>query len=266
MFPISDSVQRDKRPYVVWAIIGLNSLAFLYQLTMNQIEASAFLSEYALVPRRVTDWSWARSVGSTPAAIQPFLTSMFLHGGILHIVLNMWTLHIFGPALEDRLGRWRFAILYLVAGLGAGMLHVVTNWTSTVPTLGASGAIAGLIAAYALRFPFAWVNVVVPVFLVPVFFTVPATVFAGLWFLTQVLQGTTALLAPSQGGGIAWWAHIGGFAAGWAMLRVLDRGPHVIAPASRGRGVRLSDDSRQLPWPLSLWWAWATWWWPRPRQ
>ncbi len=262
MFPIGDSVQRDQRPFVVWCLIGLNALAFLYQITLSQTETAAFLREFALVPRRLTDWPWARASGLQPGAVLPFLTSMFLHGGVLHIVLNMWTLYIFGPALEDRLGRGRFVALYLIAGLAAGLLHVLTNWSSAIPTLGASGAIAGLIAAYALRFPFAWVNVVVPVLFIPVFFTLPATLFAGIWFLTQVLQGTTALFAPSQGGGIAWWAHIGGFAAGWAMLRLVDRGPRVTMPGRRARTV--PDDDRQLPWPFSAWWTWATWWWPRP--
>lgn len=265
MFPISDSVQRTTVPVLVWVLIGTNALAFLYQLTLGQADGMAFLREHALVPRRYFDGAWAQAHGLSRTDFSPFLTSMFLHGGFLHIILNMWTLYIFGPALEDRLGRGRFIVLYIASGICAGIVHTLTNWSSAVPTLGASGAIAGLIAAYALRFPFAWVNVVVLLIFIPFFFTIPATFFAGLWFLMQVLQGTTALLSPSHGGGIAWWAHIGGFGAGWFLLRLLDTSPRLEVPGRRSRHD-VPDDAGQLPFPYSMWWYWSTWWWPRRRD
>jgi membrane associated rhomboid family serine protease len=134
----------------------------------------------------------------------------------------MWTLYIFGPALEDRLGTARFVALYLLSGLAASVTHAVFNASSQVPVLGASGAIAGVIAAYALRFPFAWVRVVVPIVFIPLIFSIPAMLFAGIWFFLQVLQGTGELLSPYAGAaGIAWWAHIGGFMAGLVLLPLL---------------------------------------------
>jgi membrane associated rhomboid family serine protease len=148
---------------------------------------------------------------------------MFLHGGWLHIIVNMWTLWIFGPALEDRLGPMRFSVLYMATGIAASVAHALFNAGSTVPALGASGAIAGVIAAYALRFPYAWIRVLVLIVFIPLFFAVPAMVFAAIWFFTQVLAGTSELLSPFATSGIAWWAHIGGFIAGLAMLHWLEQ-------------------------------------------
>jgi membrane associated rhomboid family serine protease len=127
------------------------------------------------------------------------MTNTFMHGGFLHIILNMWTLYIFGPALEDRLGPARFAVLYLLAGVAASATHAVFNAGSPLPVLGASGAIAGIIAAYAVRFPYAWVRVLVLIVFIPLFFSIPAVAFAGIWFFTQVVQGTSELFSPFAG-------------------------------------------------------------------
>lgn len=223
MFPIRDSIVHTKFPTVMWVIIAINVAAFLYQLSLGADQTGAFLREYALVPRRYFDPSWARSVGLSPLDITPFVTNVFLHGGFLHIIFNLWTLYIFGPSLEEGLGPARFTAIYLVSGLAAGVAHAVFNASSAAPALGASGAIAGVLAAYALKFPFAWVRVLVLVVFFPLFFDIPALVFAGLWFGLQVLQGTTSLLLPSAGAGIAWWAHIGGFLAGYFLVGRLDR-------------------------------------------
>src|SRR5690606_3422138 len=142
------------------------------------------------------------------------------------------TLYIFGPALEDRLGSVRFGILYLLSGLAASVTHALFNASSPVPVLGASGAVAGVIAAYAVRFPYAWVRVVVPILFIPLFFSIPAMLFAAIWFLVQVLQGAGELLTPYGGAaGIAWWAHIGGFIAGLLLLPLIE-------PASASGGRR----------------------------
>jgi membrane associated rhomboid family serine protease len=234
MFPIRDSVNRTKEPVVVWTIIGLNIAAFLYQLGLSAPELQYFLYQHALVPRRYFSPGWGSSNGLSPTDLSPFLTNIFLHGGWLHIILNMWTLYIFGPALEDRLGALRFAILYLLAGVAASVTHALFNATSPIPALGASGAIAGVIAAYAVRFPYAWVRILVPIVFIPLFFSIPAIAFAGLWFFMQLIQGTSELLSPFQlGAGIAWWAHIGGFVAGWLLLGALDGS----APHPRGGGA-----------------------------
>jgi len=218
---------------VVWAIIGLNVAVFLYQLTLGPRELEVLLYQHALVPVRYFSPGWAREVGLSPTNLTPFLTNTFLHGGFLHIILNMWTLYIFGPALEDRLGPARFAVLYLLAGVAASATHAVFNAGSPLPVLGASGAIAGIIAAYAVRFPYAWVRVLVLIVFIPLFFSIPAVVFAGIWFFIQVVQGTSELFSPFAGGGIAWWAHIGGFVSGWVLLHWLE---HSARPAVRYNG------------------------------
>jgi membrane associated rhomboid family serine protease len=208
---------------VVWAIIAANAAAFLYQLTLSEPDQQWFLFQYALVPRRYFFPAWAEYNGLSPLDFTPFLTNTFLHGGWLHIILNLWTLYIFGPALEDRLGPARFLVLYLLAGIAASVTHAAFNAASPVPVLGASGAIAGVIAAYAVRFPYAWVRVIVPILFIPLFFSIPALVFAGLWFFIQVFQGASELMSPFGGAaGIAWWAHIGGFIAGWVLLPLLE--------------------------------------------
>ncbi|HZT47201.1 MAG TPA: rhomboid family intramembrane serine protease [Hyphomicrobiaceae bacterium] len=223
MFPLRDNVSRSREPVVVWAIIALNAAAFLYQLGLSPEELQVFLYEHALVPVRYFSPRWSYQVGLSPTDFTPFLTNTFLHGGFLHIILNMWTLWIFGPALEDRLGPVRFTVLYLLSGVAASVAHALFNADSTVPVLGASGAIAGIIAAYAVRFPFALVRVLVPIIIIPLFFDVPAMVFAGIWFFVQVLQGASELLSPFAGAGIAWWAHIGGFLAGLMLLAWLEQ-------------------------------------------
>jgi membrane associated rhomboid family serine protease len=223
MFPIRDSVRRTHEPVVVWTIMGLNIAAFFYQLGLSEPELQYFLYQHALVPRRYFSPGWGSMYGLSPTDFSPFLTNIFLHGGWLHIILNMWTLYIFGPALEDRLGPVRFAILYLLAGIAASVTHALFNAGSMMPALGASGAIAGVIAAYAVRFPYAWVRILVPILFIPLFFSIPAIAFAGIWFLMQLIQGTSELMSPFQlGAGIAWWAHIGGFIAGWILLGALD--------------------------------------------
>src|ERR1700684_1348148 len=128
----------------------------------------------------------------------------------------MWTLWLFGPAIEDRLGHLRYLAFYLACGLAASAAHVMFNPTSIVPALGASGAIAGILGCYMRLFPFAQVVVLVPVIFIPLFLALPGVIFAGLWFLMQALQATTGLFLPSAGGAVAWWAHIGGFIGGFA--------------------------------------------------
>jgi membrane associated rhomboid family serine protease len=148
---------------------------------------------------------------------------MFLHGGWLHLMLNMWMLWLFGTTIEDRMGHARYLAFYLGCGLAASVAHVMFNPTSIVPALGASGAIAGILGCYMRLFPMARVVVVVPILIIPLFFEVYAYVFIGLWFLIQVLQSMIALLLPSASGDVAWWAHVGGFIAGFALGPLLVR-------------------------------------------
>ena len=241
MIPANNTIPYTQRPVATLSIIGLCVAVFLYQLTLSQAETEAFFNRYALVPARFD--------------VADIFTSMFLHGGFLHIASNLWSLWVFGPVLEDRLGSQRFAALYLLSGVAAALLHVLFNFSSDVPTLGASGAIAGVIAAYARRFPYAWVNILQPIVIIPVFFMMPALAFAGLWFLSQIMQAPGSLAMPGGAGGIAWWAHIGGFLAGWFLLKRMAPPANAIEDATAA--------SQSAMWPWTVWTRWMTWWWRR---
>ena len=255
MIPAGNTVPYKSTPVVTLTIAALCALAYVYQFTLSDAALKQFLLRYALVPARYTSADFAAATGLSRADLTPFLTNMVLHGGLLHLLGNLWTLWVFGPALEDRLGPARFATLYLIAGLAAGLLHTVFNFSSPIPALGASGAIAGIIAAYARRFPWAWVNILQPIIFIPVVFMLPAIVFAGLWFLMQVSAGTMSIFGPS-GGGIAWWAHIGGFIAGWWFVRRLG------APEDPSGDARAQSESALWPWTTWWRWQWRLWsWW-----
>jgi membrane associated rhomboid family serine protease len=218
MIPIRDSIRIPRAPVVTYGLILVNAAVFLYQISLPP-QASYLLSvEYALVPQRYFDPAWARYYGLSPDNYWPFVTGTFMHGGWLHIILNMWTLYIFGSSLEGRLGRVPFLLFYLACGVAASFAHAWFNQDSSVPALGASGAIAGVTAAYAMTFPRARLLLLIPIVIIPFFFTIPALAFALIWFGIQFLQGAIDLVSPSMGGGIAWWAHIGGFVAGVVLI------------------------------------------------
>lgn len=228
MLPVRDGVATRYPPLVTWAVIGVCVAVYLVEAGLPPRAFERFLFENGLVP--------ARFFG--PAALprppglweyRTFFTHMWLHGGFFHLLANMWTLLVFGPAVEDRLGTGRYLGFYLACGLAAGLAHGLVEAGSTVPAVGASGAIAGVIGAYARLFPHARLVLVVPVLFVPFFLEVPAILFAAFWFLTQVIPGLATLGAGGEAGGVAWWAHIGGFVAGWAL------GPALRRPRRRYR-------------------------------
>jgi membrane associated rhomboid family serine protease len=228
VFPFTDTAPRAAFPAVVLALIGINALVFLWTLSLAPDALNAVLVHYALIPLRYTDPELARSVGLDPDNFLPLITDAFLHGGWMHIISNMWFLWIFGPAMEARFGRVWFLLLYFGGALAASAVQVVTHPGSPAPVLGASGAIAAVIAAYAVIYPTERVITIVPIVFIPLFIPVPAILFAGLWFGLQVLQGTSEIAGRQMAAGVAWWAHIGGFAfgAGFALIaRVLMRGP-----------------------------------------
>jgi membrane associated rhomboid family serine protease len=223
MFPVRTSVPTRYPPAVTTTLIAANCALFLFQISLSPDELEWFLVNFALIPAR---YFVPEALGlAEPTLIDylPFATNMFLHGGWLHLILNMWTLWLFGPAIEDRVGAGRFLAFYLACGVAAALAHVVFNLPSTVPAVGASGAIAGVLGCFMRLFPLARVIVLVPVLFIPLFFEVPALVFVGLWFLIQLFQGAFELLLPSSGGGVAWWAHIGGFVAGLLLSPLLQR-------------------------------------------
>jgi len=218
MIPIRDTQSSRSIAVVTRALIALNVIVFLVQLTQGDA-ILRFNYFYGLVPAR---YSVERIAAHFSLGQQLFalLSFMFLHGGFLHLLGNMWSLYIFGDNVEEHLGPLRFLAFYLLCGLASGLTHLLSNPVSNIPTVGASGAIAGVMGAYFLLFPAAKILTLVPIVFIPLFFEIPAFIFIGIWFLLQLFNAT--------GGGqsaIAWWAHIGGFAAGVLLVKLSDRVP-----------------------------------------
>jgi membrane associated rhomboid family serine protease len=208
VLPLRDNIPSATRPTVTWLIIAANLLAFFWELSGADVLA------WTLVPARFT----ADPAGNAVTVV----TAMFLHGGWLHVLGNMLYLWIFGDNVEDRLGHARYALLYLAGGVAAAFAQIAISPGSAVPMLGASGAIAAVLGAYLVLYPRASVYTWVPLFLgiVPI----PAVVWLGLWFVLQLLSGV-ASLGVQSGGGVAFFAHVGGFVAGVVLVKLLDPGP-----------------------------------------
>ena len=207
MFPVSDVIPSRTVPFVTVGLIVTNVVVFLYQLFLPEPLLQAFVARWAVVPA----WFWWPSL----------LTSQFLHAGWLHMLANMLYLWIFGDNVEDRIGHGRYLLFYLGAGAAAGVIQILFNPFSSVPMLGASGAIAAVMGAYFVLYPQS--RVLTAIFVV-IFFDlveIPAIFFLGIWFLTQLLSGVGAIGLPNASGGTAFWAHIGGFAMGVAVGAVL---------------------------------------------
>lgn len=237
MLPIQDGVATRYPPVVTWCLVATNCAIFLLQISLTPAELDWFLFWFALIPARYFGSAGVMPPPETVVDYLPFATNMFLHGGWFHLILNMWTLWIFGPAVEDRFGSGRFLAFYLAAGVIASLTHALFNQDSVLPALGASGAIAGVIGSYVRLFPFARLIVLIPVLYLPLFFEVPALLFAGFWFLMQILQGTVGLLVPADGGGVAWWAHIGGFVAGLLLTPAIRRPGRSYRPYYSDEGI-----------------------------
>jgi membrane associated rhomboid family serine protease len=207
MIPLRDSTPSGSTPAVTFTLIGLNALVFLYQMGMDEYSLNHFFMMFGVVPDQL--------------AAVPFLTSMFLHGGLSHIAGNMWFLWIYGDNVEDVLGRKWFLIFYLVCGIAASVLHVLTNAGSHIPTVGASGAISGVMGAYLLKFPHARITTFLFLFLIDI----PAWLVLLQWFGIQFFNGVGTVghthLAGAEGGGVAWFAHVGGFLMGMLLIKLL---------------------------------------------
>ena len=222
MIPIRDAIRSEHFPAVNFLIIGLNVLAFLWQLTQGDHLTEA-LFFFGIVPIRYSDPEVSAHF-TTFQQFLPFLSSMFLHGGFLHILGNMWFLYIFGDNIEDRLGHIRYLIFYIFCGVAAGLVHLLTNWNSKIPTIGASGAISGVMGAYLLLYPRSRILTLIPIFFFFQFVELPAFIFLGYWLLIQLFS---AGLTPKNVGGIAFWAHIGGFIAGLLFVKIFDAIPRL---------------------------------------
>lgn len=216
MIPLNDSAPRYRFPLVTVLLILANVLVFLFEMSLPDRGLRQLVFEFGVVPLRTVAAPFDPHV-SAPEAILPFFTSMFLHGGWMHLIGNMWFLWIFGDNVEDRLGSLRYFMFYLICGLGAAVVHVLVNLRSTVPTVGASGAIAGVLGAYFVLFPGSRVLTLVP-FLFLWTVRLPAVIMIGYWFLIQILSGSASLAVQVEGG-TAWWAHVGGFLLGLLLIR-----------------------------------------------
>lgn len=221
MIPIRDLNPTRSTPWVTWTILLLCGLVFLWQAVLPDGVDRDVVFAYGLVPRRLV-------YGHDPGAWVTVLTSMFMHGGLVHVLGNLWFLRLFGDNVEDDMGPGRFAVFYLLCGVAAAVAQVVMAPGSGVPMVGASGAIAGVLAAYLVLYPRARVVTLVPIFIFLQFVELPAFVFIALWFGLQFFSGVGAIGAV--GGGVAYWAHIGGFVAGLALAFVF-RAPRRPVPA-----------------------------------
>ena len=213
MFPLRDSERSQSTPYVTVALILANLLTFFYEISLDEYSLNHFLAQWGTVPRNFE--------------LIDIFASMFLHGGWLHVLGNVWFLWIFGDNVEDILGPLKFLLFYLLCGLAGGLAHVYFNPDSVVPAIGASGAISGVMGAYLISFPKARVHTLLFFFVFATTMEVPAIFMIGFWFLVQLFSGFGSLAASStQHGGTAWFAHIGGFVAGILLIRLLPTRPN----------------------------------------
>jgi len=215
MIPFKDNIPSRTFPIVTVLLILANVLAFFYELSLGRY-LEPFLMQYGVFPAAV--------FGSHQLVVLPFFTSMFLHGGWLHLIGNMWYLWIFGDNIEDRLGHFTYLVFYLLCGLGAGITHTFLNSQVAVPSIGASGAIAGVLGAYLVSYPGARVLTLLPIFVFWQIIEIPAIIVLGLWFLLQFAYGAASLAAATaSAGGVAWWAHVGGFVIGMILVNFFPR-------------------------------------------
>jgi membrane associated rhomboid family serine protease len=213
MFPLKNLSPRLTFPVMTLLLIIVNVLIFIFQVSLPDRAAEAFINLYGMVPARVSLAIAGHHHVTLEQALVPLFTSMFLHGGWLHVLGNMWFLWIFGGQVEDRLGHFTYLVFYLICGLGSGIAQLTFSWSSKTPAIGASGAIAGVLGAYIVFFPSSRILTLVPLFIIWFTAQIPALVFIGLWFLIQFLSAISSLGAASMGG-VAWWAHVGGFLLG----------------------------------------------------
>ncbi|MBF0231500.1 MAG: rhomboid family intramembrane serine protease [Desulfamplus sp.] len=213
MIPIRDTITSRNIPIVTYIVMGLNTLFYIYQAGMTT-DIEPFIYTYGFVPAKLTVPEIAAHFSLFDMLFST-VSYMFLHGGLWHFVGNMWFLYIFGDNVEDHLGPLRFAGFYMICGVASAMLHFFLNPLSPIPTIGASGAIAGVMGAYFILYPKAKILTLIPIIIIPWFVDIPAFIFLGFWFLMQFYNAT-----DGGGAGIAWWAHVGGFISGIIMVKV----------------------------------------------
>ncbi len=220
MIPLHDTIPSRSFPIVNWILILANILIFLFEVFMlDNKQAEIMIFDYGLIPDKIRLIGVSSLHELRTTVFRPFFTNMFLHGGWGHLIANMWILFIFGDNVEDRMGKVRYFLFYIVCGLIASFTHFVLHRNSPIPAIGASGAISGVMAAYMVMFPKSTIISFIPIFIIPFFLPIPAIIYIGIWFLGQLLSGTTSLMLSNQASGIAFWAHIGGFLGGLWLYR-----------------------------------------------
>ncbi len=220
MIPIRDDAPRSTTPYVTYFLIVLNVLVFLFEIALAPEARDVLVRQFGVVPVHITALLHGSDLtGAGWLNLLPILTSMFLHASWGHVLANMWALWLFGDNIEDHLGHFRYLVLYFICGIAAGAVQIVTSPNSNVPTVGASGAIAGIMGAYFLLFPSARVLIFFRIFFI---FWLPAWLVLGYWFVVQFLSGAATAIVPNaqNAGGIAFWAHVGGFLCGVALIKL----------------------------------------------
>jgi rhomboid family protein len=214
MIPLKDTTPRRSTPTVTLLLIAANLAVFFYEISLSPQAEDTLIRTYGLVPARI-QYALAGAHGVSYAhAFGPLFTCMFLHAGWLHVIGNMWFLWIFGANVEDRFGSFVYLLVYLVCGIGSGISQALFSWGSPIPSIGASGAISGVLGAYLLFFPGSRILTLIPLFIIWFTARIPAFIFILLWFAIQFLSGLGSLGAANNTGGVAWWAHVGGFVLG----------------------------------------------------
>jgi membrane associated rhomboid family serine protease len=216
MIPLGDSVPSERTPFVTYTLIAVNVLVFFWELLMGA-QAGDLIYAWGTTPVDIINWQ------QNPFVLSTLVTSVFLHGGWLHLIGNMLYLGVFGDNVEGIMGHRRFMFFYLFCGVAANVAQVIIAPSSMIPGIGASGAIAGVLAAYLLCFPRARVFVGIPLLIYMKVVALPAILVLGFWFVVQLFNGVTAIGMSSEAtmGGVAWWAHIGGFVAGLILTPLL---------------------------------------------
>jgi membrane associated rhomboid family serine protease len=219
MFPLKDNISARNFPYVNIGIIVINSVFFIYQMSYGH-DVDQLIFTLGFIPARFLAQQGENLLN--PSGLLPVFTSMFLHANLVHLISNMWMLWIFGDNVEDCMGHGRYLGFFLLCGIASVFVQAISNPQSTIPMVGASGAISGVLGAYLLTYPQARILTLVPIVILFYIVELPAYFFLGFWFLIQLIQGSLYSLNSDQmaGGGVAWWAHIGGFAAGALFLQV----------------------------------------------
>lgn len=262
MFPLRDDIQPRSAPVVNYILIAVTTATFLAQLG----DDDGLVTEYGMIPARVSYpddeiYVEAERLMPTPfgqqavvveervprPSVHPWVTvvsCIFLHGGWLHLLGNLWFLYIFGDNVEDRMGKVGYLAFYVVSGAAASLTHYAFQTESTIPTIGASGAVAGVMGAYMFLYPMARVTTLIPIFFIIQIIVLPAPIFLGIWFVIQLAQGTFSM-GDLQAAGVAWWAHAGGFAFGFVVAKLLHAPKEPPRPRVRVVRVPPSDPD---PW------------------